>query len=220
MTGMIKICGVTTAEAVRAAEDAGATHVGFNFVETSPRFMETEAAAALARRTILKTVAVTADRSDNAIARLLSVFRPGALQLHGAEDPQRVAHVAARFGLPVIKALGISSAEDLRAARAFAPCADMLLFDAKPPKADATTPTGGHGRVFDWKLLAGLTFAKPWFLSGGLTPTNVADAIRIARPPGVDVASGVESARGVKDAQLIGQFCQAAAKALAVEPVA
>jgi phosphoribosylanthranilate isomerase len=140
--------------------------------------------------------------------------------LHGAEDPQRVAHVSARFGVPVIKAVGVSSAQDVRAARAFVTCADLVLFDAKPPKSDAGTPTGGHGRTFDWGLLAGLRFAKPWFLSGGLNPSNVADAIRVAQPPGVDVASGVESTRGVKDAALIWEFCSAAARAFAVEPAA
>lgn len=220
MSRLIKICGVKTAEAILAAQNAGATHVGFNFVATSPRFVSINAAAALSRATVLKSVAVTADFSDDALAAILSVFRPDAFQLHGAEDTQRVAHVSARFGVTVIKAVGVSTAEDARAARAFTTCADVLLFDAKPPKGDAEAPTGGHGKPFDWQALKGHKFPKPWFLSGGLTPANVEAAILGLRPPGVDVASGVESVRGVKDAGLISHFCAAAIRAYAAEAVA
>jgi phosphoribosylanthranilate isomerase len=220
MNGLIKICGVKTAEAVAAAHHAGATHIGLNFVPTSPRFVPIEAAASLSRTTVLKSVAVTADFSDDALAAILSAFRPDAFQLHGAEDPQRVAHVSARFGIPVVKAVGVSTAEDVRAARAFTTCADMLLFDAKPPKGDAAIPAGGHGKPFDWQVLKGHKFSKPWFLSGGLTPGNVEAAILGLRPPGVDVASGVEAARGVKDNGLIADFCAAAIRAYAAEAVA
>lgn len=218
MTGLIKICGVKTPEAIAAASGAGATHLGFNFIPASPRFVSIDAAATLARSTVLKSVAVTADFSDDALAAILAAFRPDYFQLHGAEDTQRVAHVSARFGVPVIKAVGVSTADDVRAARAYLTCADMLLFDAKPPKAEAAT--GGHGKAFDWNILKGQKFSRPWFLSGGLTPATIEAAIHAVRPPGVDVASGVESVRGVKDSGLIAQFCAAAARAYAAEAVA
>ena len=220
MNGFIKICGVTTHETVAAAAEAGATHLGFNFVSASPRFVSLDAAAALARASILKSVAVTADATDDALASILTAFRPDFLQLHGAEDPQRVAHVSARFGVPVIKAVGVSNADDVRAARAYLTCADLLLFDAKPPSADLATPTGGHGKAFDWRILHGQKFSKPWFLSGGLTPENIEAAILASVPPGVDVASGVESVRGVKDIQRVKEFCLRARRAYTAEAVA
>jgi phosphoribosylanthranilate isomerase len=219
MRAAIKICGITTPEALAAAAQAGATHIGFNFAPGSPRLVTPAIAAELSRGApdSLVRVAVTVDATDDFLAELVRAVRPQALQLHGAEEPQRVAHVSARFGLPVIKATGISSAADLRMVRSYQTTADFLLFDAKPPKADAVT--GGHGKTFDWQILKGQTFAKPWFLSGGLTPVNVEAAIRIANPPGVDVASGVESSRGVKDSQLIQQFCLGAVRAYAAEAV-
>lgn len=222
MSGSIKICGVKTSSAVSAAAQAGATHIGFNFVPVSPRFVSFSDAADLSRGTPdrIVRVAVTADASDDTLVEILHVVRPQAVQLHGNEDTQRVAHVSARFGIPVIKAVGISSADDVRAARAFLTCADMLLFDAKPPKGGASVPKGGHGMPFDWAILNGLKFSKPWFLSGGLTPANVTQAIETARPPGVDVASGVESSRGIKDDGLIASFCAAAIRAYAAEAVA
>jgi phosphoribosylanthranilate isomerase len=222
MTGLIKICGVKTPEAIAAAFAAGATHIGFNFVAASPRYVTADEAAGLTRTApdTLIRVAVTADATDDALAQIVRVARPNALQLHGAEDPQRTAHVSARFGLPVIKAIGLSGPEDIRMARSYQTTADFLLFDAKPPKAGAATPTGGHGKTFDWQILRGQTFSKPWFLSGGLTPANVDAAIRVVQPPGVDVASGVESARGIKDDGLITQFCAAAVRAYAAEAVA
>jgi phosphoribosylanthranilate isomerase len=222
MSAMIKICGVKTRTAIEAAATAGATHIGFNFVPSSPRFVTPDEAADLSRSAPdrLIRVAVTADFTDDMLAALIRDVRPSAFQLHGQEDTQRVAHVAARFGLPVIRALGIASADDVRAARGFLTCADMLLFDAKPAKPGYTTPTGGHGKAFNWTLLKGLSFSKPWFLAGGLTPATVAAAIDAVRPTGVDVASGVETSRGVKDDILITQFCAASVRAYAAEAVA
>lgn len=221
MSAMIKICGVTTADAIAAAHAAGATHIGFNFAPGSPRLTTPAAAAALSRDTPdgLTRVAVTADATDDFLADILRIARPNVWQLHGAEDPQRTAHVSARFGLPVIKAIGLSGPEDLRMARSYQTTADFLLFDAKPPKSGDMIPTGGHGKSFDWQILKGQSFSKPWFLSGGLSPLNVAAAIRVARPPGVDVASGVESTRGVKDIDLIAQFCSGAVRAYTAEAV-
>jgi phosphoribosylanthranilate isomerase len=220
MNALIKICGVTTPEAIAAAAQAGATHIGLNFAPGSPRLVTMVHAADLSRASPddLVRVAVTVDASDDFLAELVRVVRPQALQLHGAEEPQRVAHVSARFGLPVIKAIGLSNAADLRMVRSYQTTADFLLFDAKPPKADAVT--GGHGKAFDWQILKGQKFAKPWFLSGGLTPANVEAAIRISQAPGVDVASGVESPRGFKDVALISQFCAASVRAFAAEAVA
>lgn len=218
MNGLVKICGVKSREAVKAAEAAGATHIGFMFVRQSPRLVAIEDAADLARQTNLTAVAVLADPTDDELTGLLQTFRPAFLQLHGREEPQRVAHINARFGVPVIKALGVSSAQDIREARAFLFCADMLLFDAKPAVSDEAT--GGHGKTFDWSILTSQSFSKPWMLSGGLSPGNVAGAIQKLRPNGVDVSSGVESARGVKDVQLISQFCAAAIRAFATETVA
>jgi phosphoribosylanthranilate isomerase len=220
MSGLIKICGVSTPDAIAAAAAAGATHLGFNFASASPRYVSFAHAAELSRATPdrIMRVAVTVDATDDVLAELIRTVRPQALQLHGAEEPQRVAHVSARFGLPVIKAVGIGAPADLQAARSYQTTADVLLFDAKPPKAAAAT--GGHGKAFDWQILKGQKFAKPWFLSGGLTPENVAAAILAVRPPGVDVASGVETTRGVKDNDLISQFCAAAVRAYAAEAVA
>lgn len=222
MNGLIKICGVKNPGAIVAAAAAGATHIGFNFVPASVRFVTAAQAAELSRATpdALVRVAVTADATDDQLAEILRVARPNAWQLHGAEDPQRTAHVSARFGLPVIKAIGLSGPEDLRMARSYQTTADFLLFDAKPPKADAATPTGGHGKSFDWQILKGQRFSKPWFLSGGLTPETVEAAIRVVQPPGVDVASGVEVSRGVKDSNLIAAFCSGARRAYAAEAVA
>jgi phosphoribosylanthranilate isomerase len=222
MNGLIKICGVTTSGAIDIAAASGATHIGFNFVPTSPRFIAPSDAADLSRKTPdrIVRVAVTADASDDTLEAVLRIVRPTMFQLHGQEDTQRVAHIRARFCIPVVKALGVSTVEDLRAARGYLTCADFLLFDAKPPKTNVATPTGGHGKTFDWAILTGQTFRKPWFLSGGLTPANVAAAIETTRAPGVDVASGVESARGVKDNSLIADFCAAASRAFTTEAVA
>ena len=144
---------------------------------------------------------------DVQIAALVDAVRPDFLQLHGSESVQRTADIRSRFGLPVIKVLPIAEAADFLAVEAFEFVADMLLFDAKPPRG--ADRTGGHGTAFDWTLLKGRTFTRPWFLAGGLTPDNVARAVVLSQAALVDVSSGVESAPGVKDAARITQFINA-----------
>lgn len=207
MRFLIKICGLCTADLVDTAIDAGADLVGFVHFAKSPRHVDLATAAALVRSVDgrAKSVLLTVD-PDDALVDALAGLGADYLQLHGKESPARVAEVRRRFSGPVIKALGIGTAADVAAARAHAGVADLLLYDAKPPK-DATRP-GGLGVAFDWSLLDGAP--SPFLLSGGLDPTNVAAAVAAVRPPGVDVSSGVESAPGVKDAGRIRAFVAAA----------
>lgn len=211
----IKICGLSTPETLRAALDAGADMIGLNFHPKSPRFVTPERALELATmaRGKAEIVALIVDWDKERAAELARFLRPDWLQLHGSEPAELVAATAATSGRPVMKALGIATADDLKAVAAYRGVADRILLDAKPPK-DAAYP-GGHGRPFDWTLLADLDPGFPFMLSGGLDPANVAEAIRIARPAGVDVSSGVESAPGLKDPARIAEFIAAARKAAA-----
>lgn len=203
----VKICGLKTAEALEAALGGGASHVGFIFFGKSPRNVHPEEAGRLrqAARGRAKAIAVTVDADDATLEAIVAAMAPDMLQLHGKESPERIADVKARYGLPVMKALSISSAEDVAAADAYRGVADRMLFDAKPPKG-AELP-GGNGVPFDWRILGG--YSGDYFLSGGLTPVNVGEAIRLLDPPGLDVSSGVESAPGVKDMGLIAAFLAA-----------
>ncbi|PZU82701.1 MAG: phosphoribosylanthranilate isomerase [Chelatococcus sp.] len=211
----IKICGLSTPETLEAALAAGVDMVGLVFHPRSPRFVTPERASALAAtaRGRAEIVALLVDPEPEEAAALARMLKPDWLQLHGRETPEQVAAVATAAGRPVMKALGIGERADLEAIAPFAAVADRILLDAKPPK-DAAFP-GGHGRAFDWTLLAGLDPARSFMLSGGLDPTNVAEAIRVTRPAGVDVSSGVESAPGVKDPARIVEFIVAARKAAA-----
>lgn len=205
----VKICGITSAQAADAVIAAGAEYGGLVFHPASPRFVTLDAARALAGRMAgrIKTVALIADLDDAAIAAVIDAAHPDFLQLHGAESVARTADIRARFG-KVIKALPVAEAADLVWAHEYEDAADMLMFDAKPPKDAARG--GGHGAAFDWNLLHGKSFARPWFLAGGLNPQNVARAIIHSGAPMVDVSSGVESAPGVKSAALIQDFIAAA----------
>ncbi len=205
-----KICGLGSAEAVDAAVEAGADLVGFVFYPPSPRAVSAATAATLVARVPQRVarVGLFVDPEDAAIAAVLAEAPLTMLQLHGHETPERVAAVRARFGLPVIKAVAIEGEADLAAAVRAAAVADWLLFDARPPKTADALP-GGNARAFDWRLLAGRRFACPWLLAGGLTPENVAEALRITGAGAVDVSSGVERARGVKDPALIRAFLAA-----------
>jgi len=209
MTIAVKICGLTSAEAVDAAAGAGAAYGGLVFHRRSPRYLGGEAARALAAhmRGRLKIVALVADMDDGELETVVQGVRPDFLQLHGAEDVARTAEIRARFGLPVIKALAVTDSSDLDAVHRFEEAADMLLFDARAP--EGADRRGGHGAAFDWRILAGRAFAKPWFLAGGLAPDNVARAIQLSGARLVDVSSGVESAPGVKDAVAIAAFMAA-----------
>lgn len=212
----VKICGLSTKETLEAAIAAGADMAGFVFFEKSPRHISLEPAQALGSLAAgrIGKVALTVDASDAELDEIVRALRPDLLQLHGRETPGRVVAVKARFGLPVMKAIGVASLADVEAARAYEGLADILLFDAKPAP-DAAAP-GGAGVAFDWTLLRNISAAK-WMLSGGLDPANVARAIELTKAPGVDVSSGVESERGVKDAAKIKAFV-AAARALSSKP--
>jgi phosphoribosylanthranilate isomerase len=203
----IKICGLSTAAAVDAVIAARASHAGFIFFAKSPRHVTLENAATLSARAQaggLPTVAVTVDADDEALAAIARVMRPDMIQLHGHETPERAAAIAALTGLPVMKALSVSVADDLMQAEAYRGIVSRFLFDAKPPKG-AILP-GGNAVSFDWSLLRALPANTPYFLAGGLDASNVSEALRIANPPGIDLSSGVESAPGVKDAALIAAF--------------
>ena len=211
MSGCIKICGVKTAEAIDAAAHAGATHIGFNFFPKSPRYINPEEAGRLAARAPgLRSVALTVDANDETLHAISAGLHPEMWQLHGNETPERVTAIRNMFRVPVVKAIAIESKVDMARAYTFERCADWLLFDAKP----GALP-GGNGLAFDWRLIADETWTKPWFLSGGLTPDNVADAIRTSHTRGVDVSSGVEKSRGEKDPALIEQFVLRARAAFA-----
>ncbi|WP_449043826.1 phosphoribosylanthranilate isomerase [Paracoccus versutus] len=206
MAVSVKICGLTEAAGLAAAVEAGARYVGFVFFPKSPRHVTPEAAAELAAQVPLGVakVGLFVDPDDATLEAVLARVPLDLIQLHGAETPARVAEVKARSGLPVMKAVGIADPQDLDQLWDYGLVADMLLIDAKPPK-DAPLP-GGNGLAFDWRLLAGRQILKPWLLAGGLTPENVAEAIRLTRAPGIDVSSGVESAPGIKDPQRIRNF--------------
>ena len=205
-----KLCGLTTIQDIDAAAKAGAAYVGFVFFSKSPRNLDIKKARELALRVpvgIVKVALVV--NADNALLDKITTCVPlDMLQLHGMESPERVAEVKVRYGLPVMKALGIATMEDIRRAQSYAFAADQLLLDAKPLSGHDLP--GGNGLSFDWMLLHGETWSVPWMLAGGLTPDNVAEAIALTGATQVDVSSGVESARGVKDAGLIAQFVAAA----------
>jgi phosphoribosylanthranilate isomerase len=210
MSVRVKICGLTEPAGLAAAIAAGAAYVGFVFFPKSPRNLSIDAARDLALGVPpgVAKVALTVDATDDALDAILRAVPIDMLQLHGHESPARVADVRARHGLPVMKALGVAGEEDLPQVEAYAAVADQILVDAKPPKG-ADLP-GGNGLAFDWRLVAGRRWPVPWMLAGGLTADNVAEAIRTAGAPGVDVSSGVERARGVKDPARIAAFVAAA----------
>ena len=209
----IKFCGLSRPADIRAAVDAGARYVGFVFFPRSPRAVTAESARALALETPpgIAKVGLTVDMDDAALKALLDIVPLDFLQLHGHETPERVAEVKTRFGLPVIKAVGVAGAEDLPALDRYATVADQLLVDAKPPKG-ADRP-GGNAATFDWQIIAGRRWPVPWLLAGGLTAENVVEAVRHTGARQVDLSSGVESAPGVKDAALMARFAQALAAA-------
>jgi phosphoribosylanthranilate isomerase len=198
----IKICGLKTAEALTAAIEGGASHVGFIFFPKSPRNVTPAQAATLREQAHgrAKTVAVTVDADDAFLDAIVEAMRPDMLQLHGSETPGRVAAVRARYSLPVMKAFAVHEAADLARIAPYRGIADRFLFD-------------GNGVRFDWTILAGLDAGVDYMLSGGLDAANIGDALRLANPPGIDISSGVESAPGVKDPALIEAFFKAVAAA-------
>ncbi|KGF67969.1 N-(5'-phosphoribosyl)anthranilate isomerase [Hoeflea sp. BAL378] len=219
MTATIKICGLSTPEAVDRAADLKADMAGFIFFPKSPRHVAVGTAAELAARARargLETVAVSVDMDDAGLDEIVATVRPDWLQLHGEESPERVSALKARFGLPVMKALAIREAPDLEAIAPYIGVADRFLFDAKPPKGSDLP--GGNGVSFDWRLLARLDEGLDYMLSGGLTKDNVGEALTISGAPGIDVSSGVESAPGVKDLAMIDAFVRAVRDAETMTP--
>ncbi len=198
MTVKVKICGLNSASAVRAA--ARADFAGFVFYPPSPRSVSPATAAALAARLpkSVKRVALFVDPDDALLHRTLRHFRPDVIQLHGKETPGRVAAIRRMTGLKVVKAIPVEEARDLAAAQRYADVADGLIFDARPPRRHRALP-GGNARSFDWSLLAGKRFALPWMLSGGLNQDNIGRALKVTKAPAIDVSSGVEDRPGRKN---------------------
>ncbi|MGN7869253.1 phosphoribosylanthranilate isomerase [Paracoccus sp. 22332] len=206
----VKICGLRRPDHIEAAAQAGARYVGLVFFPKSPRAVSVEEAALLTQHIPMGVAAVGlfVNPDDALLDQVLGRVPLDIIQLHGGESPDRVAQVKALTGLPVMKAVGVSGPEDLPALTDYGLVADMLLVDAKPPKG-ADLP-GGNGLSFDWRLLVGRKWLRPWMLAGGLTPQNVAEAIRLTGAPAVDVSSGVETEPGIKDEGLIRAFVAAA----------
>jgi len=206
----VKICGLSTPETLDVALQAGADMVGFVFFPASPRHISLETARELGRQAKGRAVkvALTVDAADATLANIVETLRPDILQLHGVESVARLRDIKQAFGLPVMKAIPVESAEGLATLAGYAAVADRILFDARAPKG-ATRP-GGLGAIFDWHLLEKLDLKLPFMVSGGLNAGNVADAVRITRAGGVDVSSCVERAPGVKDPELIRAFIRAA----------
>jgi len=206
----VKICGLRDAAHVAAAAKAGAAYVGFNFFSKSPRYVSVDEAQTLAVDAPLgiAKVALTVNADNAFLDEIVERVPLDMMQLHGSESVERVAEIRTRYGLPVMKVIGVADEGDLAAVSEYSKVADQLLIDAKPPK-DAELP-GGNGLSFDWRLIAGRRWSVPWMLAGGLTPMNVAEAISMTGAKQVDVASGVETAPGVKDEALIADFIMAA----------
>lgn len=206
----VKICGLKDPRHVAAAVETGAAYVGFVFFPKSPRHLEIDAARVLASKVPagVAKVALTVNATDRDLDIITDAVPIDMLQLHGHETPMRVAEVKQRYGLPVMKAVAIADAGDVAVIDDFADVADQILIDAKPPTISDLP--GGNGLSFDWRLIAGRRWSVPWMLAGGLTAENVAEAISLTGARQVDVSSGVESAPGVKEAQMIKRFLQAA----------
>jgi phosphoribosylanthranilate isomerase len=207
MTIDAKICGLASEAAVAAAVAGGAAYLGFNFYPPSPRSVSPERAAALCAAVPagVRRVGLFVDAADEAIQAVLNAAPIDILQFHGQESPDRVTEARHRFGLPVMKAIAVAAPEDVLAAARYEDAADMLLFDAKPPRRAGALP-GGNGLAFDWRLIAGRKWRRPWMLSGGLTAALLSEAVRISGAAAVDVSSGVERRPGDKDPDKIREF--------------
>ena len=205
----VKICGLTTPETLDAALDHGAAFVGAVVFPKSPRHIEPLHAATLFERARgrAKIVAVTVDADERLLTEIALILKPDLIQLHGQETPARAEQVRRLTGAGIIKAVPVSTPDDLLAADVWGDVADHLMFDARPP--EGSDLPGGMGARFDWSMMQGRSYRRPWFLAGGLNPENAAQAAAISGAPMLDVSSGVESAPGVKDAARIAAFLQA-----------
>ena len=213
MSVLVKICGINSAEAADAVARAGADLAGLNFHPNSPRYVQPEQAGALASRLRgkLQLAVLLSNPTDSALDTAVTAVKPDYIQLHGTESAGRVAQIRARYGIDTIKVFAVADAADLASVRNYEDCADMFLFDAKAPAG--ANREGGHGVAFDWQILRGRKFARPWLLSGGLNPENVARALQTSEALGVDVSTGVESSLGIKSPELISQFVASARNA-------
>ncbi|HOO81212.1 MAG TPA: phosphoribosylanthranilate isomerase [Alphaproteobacteria bacterium] len=209
----VKICGLKDPENLSAATSAGARYVGFVFYPPSPRNIAADSAKELSLTlpTGVKAIGLFVNPTNEQLEHILGIVPLDMLQLHGSESPERVQQIKDKFAMPVMKATKIREPADLETVPAYEETADWLLFDSRP---EAATLPGGTGHSFDWSLLAGKTFSRPWMLSGGLTPENVAEALSQLSPTAVDVSSGVESAPGVKDPAKIKAFIDAVKSAI------
>jgi phosphoribosylanthranilate isomerase len=207
MSVAAKICGLSTEAAVTAAVAGGAVYLGFVFYAPSPRAVTAERAARVCAGVPegIARVGLFVDADNDTIAAVLAAAPINLLQFHGGESPERVAEAKTRFGRPVIKVVAIAGPEDVLAAARYEEVADLLLFDAKPPRRSDALP-GGNGLAFDWAVIAGRSWRRPWMLSGGLTAELLPEAVRISGAVAVDVSSGVESRPGVKDPKKIHDF--------------
>ena len=203
---LIKICGLSGPDAIEAAIEGGATHIGMIFFEKSPRHVSLHDAVALsaAAGDRVTKVAVLVNASDDYLDQVVGSARPDMLQLHGSEPPERVLEIKQRYGLPVIKAIAVRSEADLENARRYVGIADLFLFDAKPP-AGSELP-GGNGVAFDWEIMDHWPKDVPYMLSGGLNVQNICEALSHSGAPGIDISSGVETSPGKKDTALIREF--------------
>ena len=206
----IKVCGLTTPETVDAAVDAGATHIGLVHYEPSPRHLSLEDAARLRRRVPphVKVVLLLVNMEGVPTAQAVDAVKPDVIQFHGGETPEWLGLIKDKTPFEVWKAWGVRNADSLASALKYKGAVDMMLYDAP-----AKSAPGGQGLAIDWSLLAGHRHEIPWGLAGGLSPANVAEAIRVTGAPLVDASSGLETAPGVKDVDLIRAFCQAAREA-------
>ena len=213
MAILVKICGITTADAADAVVRAGADFAGLMFHPKSSRNVDLAQATALAERMRgrVRLVAVASDPSDEMLGAVIGAVKPDLIQLHGAETAARVGAIRSRFGVPVMKVMSVATADDLAGLAAYEDAADMMMFAAKAPAG--ATREGGHGAAFDWQILRARKFQKPWLLAGGLNAENVARAIRACEAPGVDVSSSLETAPGKKSPELIAAFVSAARNA-------
>lgn len=204
----VKICGIKTVEALHAAVQSGARYVGLVFYPPSPRSLSPLQASELALHipTATRAVGLFVDPDDDLLEQVVSQVPLDMIQLHGEESSRRVAEIRSRYGLPVIKSIGVADKKDLELLNRYMDVADMMLLDAKPPKNVEAILPGGNGLAFDWTLLADVEIHVPWMLGGGLNPHNVTEAIEITGAPNVDVSSGVESRPGAKDEALIREF--------------
>ncbi|WP_419903280.1 phosphoribosylanthranilate isomerase [Kiloniella sp.] len=208
----VKICGINSHEALQSAQLSGADYLGFVFFPKSPRHVSIEQASALTRQVKpgVKKVGLLVDASDDEIRQILAQIPLDILQLHGGEPLERVAEIKRTFGLEVMKVVKISDKKDFENIPPFEEIADRLLFDAKPPKGLKNALPGGNAVSFDWRLLSGKSWSRPWMLAGGLTCDNIKEAINISGAPAVDVSSGVEDEPGVKSADKIALFASLA----------